>query len=328
MLKLFALTQNEIVKLWLKKRFYVIILILLILIPIFTYAEHKLAQTNAEHFPDWRNRILQQIADIENTLASDRIPEEWKRGRRIAVQQLQYYLDHDINPSEPSGVQFTREFLGNSVTLFIPMLVLALGSDIVSGERASGTIKMLLTRPVKRWKVLLSKLLALALYVSLAIASTVILCYLISGFVFGYGGWLAPVLAGFKIEGASVDSASVYAVPQWRFLLMQAGLCWYSAMTVAALGLMTSVLLRSTAASMVSMMAAVIAGSILSTMSSAWTSAKYLFSVNLNLSGYLVGTPPPIEGMTLPFSACVLAVWGAAAIGVSFRVFTKGDILN
>ncbi|MFF2887519.1 ABC transporter permease [Paenibacillus sp. NPDC057967] len=328
MLKLAGLVQNEALKLWLKKRFIVIVLILLILIPVFTYAEHKVVSNQAEHFADWRNQILQQIADMENTLASDRIPEDWKRGRRIAVQQLHYYLDHDINPSEPSGVQFTREFLGNSITLFIPMLVLAIGSDIVSGERTSGTIKMLLTRPVKRWMILFSKLCALTFYVSLTIAVTVILCYLISGFVFGYGGWTAPVLTGFRIEGSAIDSSAVHAVPQWRFLLMEAGLSWFSAMTVAALGLMVSVLIRSTAASLVTMMSAIIAGTILSSMSSSWRSAKYLFSVNLKLTSYLEGTPPPIEGMTLPFSLAVLAVWGAAGLIVSFRVFTKGDILN
>ncbi|MEK3881379.1 ABC transporter permease [Paenibacillus sp. PL2-23] len=326
--KLIALTHNETMKLWLKKRFYVIVLILLILIPIFTYAQHKMVKNNAEHFADWRNQTLQQIADIENTLASDRIPEEWKKGRRIAVQQLRYYVERDVNPNEPSGVQFAREFLGNAITLFIPMLVLALGSDMVSGERSAGTIKMLLTRPVRRWKVLLSKVLALTLYVSLTIAATVILCYLISGFVFGYGGFDAPVLTGFKVQGGAVDTSNVRAIPQWSFLLMQAGLSWFAAMTVALLGLMASVLIRSTAASMVAMMAAIIAGSILTSMSSTWTSVKYLFSVNLRLTGYLEGSPPPIEGMTLPFSLAVLSIWSAASLLVSFRVFTKGDILH
>lgn len=328
MYRLIALIQNETLKLWLKNRFYVILMILIILIPIFTFAELKVVSNHAEHFSDWRNRTLQQIADMENTLSSDRIPEEWKRGKRIAVQQLQYYVEHDINPSAPSGVLFTRTFLDNAISLFIPMLVLALCSDIVSGERTSGTIKMLLTRPVRRWKILLSKLCALTLFVSLTIAVTVILCYLISGFVFGYGGWTAPVLAGFKIQGAVVDTADVYAVPQWRFLLMSAGLCWFAAMTVALLGLMVSVIIRSTAASMVTMMAAIITGTILSSMSSSWTSVKYLFSVNLKLTGYLDGSPPPLEGMSLPFSLLVLTIWGAGSLIVSFRVFTKGDILN
>jgi ABC-2 type transport system permease protein len=76
------------------------------------------------------------------------------------------------------------------------------------------------------------------------------------------------------------------------------------------------------------MMAAIIAGSILTNMASSWHTAKYIFSVNLDLTNYLAGSPPPIEGMTLLFSVGVLTVWAAAAIIVSFRVFTKQDMLN
>lgn len=328
MIKILPLIQNEMLKIWKKKRFFVIILLLAALIPIFCYAELKVYQNNAVKFADWRNQVLQQITDLENTLSSDRIPEEWKRSRRIAVQQLQYYLDHDVNPNEPNGVTFTRSFLDNAVTLFIPLLVLALGSDMVSGERSSGTIKMLLTRPIRRWKILLSKLIALCLYVSLTIMSTVLLCYIISGLYFGYEGWSIPVFTGFRITGATFDSSNVHSVPQWFYVIMQSGLAWYAAIIIALLAFMVSVLVRSTAASMVTMMAVVITGTILSGMSSSWTSVKYLFAVNLKLTSYLDGSPPPIEGMSLPFSLAVLAVWGTGALVVSFGVFTKQDILN
>jgi len=326
--RLLPLIQNETLKIWKKKRFFVVVLVLLILIPIFTYAQLKVAQNNQEKFSDWRNQTLQQISDYQNALSSDRIPEEWKKARRIMVQQLQYYLDHDVNPNSPDGVTFTRGFMASSVTLFYPLLVLAIASDLVSGERSSGTIKMLLTRPVRRWKILFSKLVALTLYVSLILVTSAVLCYLIAGALFGYGGWNMPIFTGFVISGSNVDSAYVHAVPQWLYLLMQGGLIWFSSMTVAALALMVSVLVRSTAASIVTMMAAVIAGTILASMASSWSSAKYVFAVNLNLTGYLAGSPPPIEGMTLGFSLLTLAIWAAAALIVSFRVFTKQDILN
>lgn len=328
MYNLLPLIQNETLKIWKKRRFYVIIAILLALIPLFTYAELKVAQNNADKFTDWRSQVLQRMTDIENTLSSDRIPEEWKRSRRALLGQLQYYLDHNVDPSAPNAVTFTRGFLNNSVTLFIPLLVLALGSDLISGERTSGTIKQLLTRPVRRWKVLLSKLCALALYVSLTVVVTALLCYGISGLFFGYEGWGLPIFTGFRMAHDTIDSSQAHPVPQWQYMLMQAGLVWYSAIIVAVLALMASVLIRSTAASMLTMMAAVIAGSILSNMSSSWTSAKYLFAVNLNLTGYLDGSPPPIEGMSLSFSLAVLAIWGIVGLVVSFGVFTKQDILN
>ncbi|SDT57062.1 ABC-2 type transport system permease protein [Paenibacillaceae bacterium GAS479] len=328
MMDILPLIQNETLKIWKKKRFYVILLILLVLIPLFTYAQMRMSQTNADNFKDWRNQIQQQITDLQNTLASDRMPEEWKKYDRIKVQQLQYYLDHDVNPNSPDAATFTRQFMASSVSLFFPLLILALASDLVSGERTSGTIKMLLTRPVKRWKILFSKLIALTLYVSLAIITTGAVCYLISGLVFGYGGWTMPVFTGFVINSGSIDASGVHPVPQWQFVIMQSGLIWVSCMTIAILALMVSVLVRSTAASIVTMMAAVISGSILAGMASSWETAKYIFSVNIDLTDYLEGTPPPIAGMDIVFSLSVLGIWMLGALIVSFGVFTKQDILN
>jgi ABC-2 type transport system permease protein len=327
---LYPLVKNEILKIIKKKRFLVVVLVLAALIPIFTYAQLKVAQNAEKQFgtTDWRITTQQQIYDYTNRLGSARVPEEWKKFMMVQVQQLQYYLDKDINPRAPSGVTFTIGFLSETVSMFLPLLVLAIASDLVSGERSGGTIKMLLTRPVLRWRILTSKFIALLLFVSLIIVITIALSYLISGFVFGYGGWDMPVLTGFQVSGTDVSTEFVHTIDQWLFLIMQGGLAWFSVMTVACLALMVSVLVRSTAASIVVMMASIIAGLILANMASSWESAKYLFMVNLDLPKYLTGQVPPIEGMTLPFSMIVLAVWAIGALIVSFSVFTKQDILN
>jgi len=323
------LVKNETIKMIKKKRFYVILLVLIVLVPMFAYAQLRQAEDKREKFgADWRREVQQAIMDNQNSLGSDRVPEEWKKYRKIYIQQLKYYLEHDVNPREPGGVSFTREFLDNAATLFIPLLIMGVGSDIVSSERTSGTVKMLLTRPVRRWKVLLSKLITLMMFVSLIIVSTCVICYFISGLFFGYRGWTMPVFTGFQLRGAEVDISGVHAVPQWLYIFMQAGLIWFVSVVVAALAFMVSVLVRSTSASIVIMMATLIAGNILTNMASSWTSAKYLFMVNLGLTNYLAGTPAPIEGMTLGFSLAVLAIWGLCALVVSFLVFTKQDILN
>lgn len=327
MANLLALIHNETIKVWRKKRFAVVVLVLIVLIPVFVYAQMKIAQNNASKFADWRSELQQRITDNTNALSSERIPEEWKRWRRALVQQLQYYLDHDVNPNTPNAVTFTSSFLENSVSLFIPLMVLAVASDLVSSERSTGTIKMLLTRPVRRWRILLSKWVTLILYVSLIVVATVALAYLISGLAFGYEGWGEPVFVGFETQGSDIELGAVHAVTRGAYLLMEMGLVWFSAVVVATIALMVSVLLRSTAASLVTMMAAVISGMILSNMASSWHSAKYLFNVNLDLTVYLQGTPPPIEGMTLGFSLAVLGVWGAAGLAAAFAVFTKQDIL-
>jgi ABC-2 type transport system permease protein len=327
---LYPLVQNETIKMMKKRRFFVVILILLVLIPIFTYAQMKIAENYRKQFgtQDWRVTTQQQITDYTNRLSSNRVPEEWKKWLRVEVQRLQYALDRDINPQYPSGVTFARDFIKFTVTLFLPLLVAVVASDIVSSEQSTGTIKLLLTRPVRRWKILMSKLITLILFVSLIILSTLVLSYLIAGAVFGYGGWSMPVLTGFQITGEDLSTASVRAVDQWVYVLMEYGLAWFSCLVVACLSLMVSVLMRSTAAGMGTMLAALIAGTVLTNMVSSWESAKYLFNVNLETISYLNGSLPPIKGMTLPFSLTVLSVWALVSLAVAFRVFTKRDILN
>jgi len=270
--------------------------------------------------------LQQQIVDTTNRLSSSGLSEEWKKQLQIYLQQQQYYLDHDINPSEPGAPTFVRIFLENSIDLFIPLMVMVIASDLVSSEHSMGTIKLLLTRPVRRWQVLLSKYITLCLAISLIIAITGVLSYILSGVVFGYKGWNAPILTGFNVTDTGLNTSAVKVLSLWQFLLMDFGLVWFVAIVVGTLSFMLSVLIRSTAAGMGIMLAALISGAILNNMVSSWESAKYFFMVNLRLTDYMAGNAPPIEGMTLSFSMLVLLIWWAAALIVSYLVFTKKDV--
>lgn len=330
MTSLYPLIQNETVKMIKKRRFMVIALILLILIPVFTYAQYKVSMEREKQFgtSNWRVEAEQRLKDMTNRLSSPRVSAEWKKTLKVEMKRVQYALDKNINPTTPNGVTFTREFMKSALILFVPLMVAVIGADLVSSEQSAGTIKLLLTRPVPRWKVLASKLIALILFVSLITVMIGAVSYLIAGAVFGYHGWDEPVLVGYRIVGEELSTADVHAVSQWRFILMEYGLAWYSCVVVACMSLMVSVLVRSTAAGMGIMMATLIAGTILSNMASAWTSAKYLFMLNLQTIDFLTGALPSIPGLTLPFSLVVLTVWAAGALAVSFTVFTKRDILN
>jgi ABC-2 type transport system permease protein len=210
--------------------------------------------------------------------------------------------------------------------LFIPLLVMIIASDLVSSEHSLGSVKLLLTRPVKRWRILLSKYITLLLAVSMIIVMFGILSYILSGVVFGYKGLNAPVITGFSVQSGNLDTSQVRLLAQWKFILMDFGLVWFVAAVVGTLAFMLSVLIRSTASGMGVMLATLISGAILSNMVSSWESAKYLFMVNLKLTNYLNGVAPPIQGMTMLSSMIVLLVWWAAALVVSFTVFTRQDV--
>jgi ABC-2 type transport system permease protein len=302
--------------------------IVAVLVGLFTYAQYKQSLERQEKLgtTDWRASVQTSIIDITNRLSSSGMSDDSRERMQITLKQQQYYLDHDINPSEPGAPTFMRIFIENSGMMLIPLLVIVIASDLVSSEHTLGSIKLLLTRPVQRWRILVSKYISLLLAISIIMAIVGILSFLLSGIVFGYKGMDAPVITGFSAQAGNLDTSHVRMISQWKFLLMDFGLVWFVAVVVGTLSFMLSVLIRSTAAGMGIMLAALVSGSILSTMVSSWESAKYLFMVNLNLTGYLSGLAPPIEGMTLLFSISVLVVWWLLALLISFFVFTRQDV--
>ncbi|WHX42511.1 ABC transporter permease [Mesobacillus sp. AQ2] len=323
-----SLVRNEMLKIVRKKRILIVAGIIAVLVALFTYSQYREIERRLERFGDvdWRTTLQQQIIDTQNRITSSGISDEWKSELLLRIQQQQYYLDKNVNPMEPGAPSFARMFAEHSINLFLPLMIMVVAADIVSSERTAGTVKLLLTRPVKRWKILMSKYIALILSVSIIVVLFGVLSYLISGLIFGYQGWSAPVITGFSVEGNELNTNAVQMIPQWQYLLMEFSLVWFVALIVGTITFMLSVLIRNTPAGMGVMLAALISGAILSNMVSSWESAKYLFMINLNLTGYLSGQAPPIEGMSLGFSLVVLAVWGLAALIVSFGVFIRQDI--
>ncbi|MEH7443597.1 ABC transporter permease [Bacillus sp. JJ1122] len=322
------LVRNEMLKIVRKKRILVVAAIIAVLVAMFTYSQYRDIERRLERFGDvdWRTTLQQQIIDTQNRITSSGISDEWKSELQLRIQQQQYYLDNNINPMEPGAPTFMRVFAEYSINLLIPLMIMVVAADIVSSERSAGTVKLLLTRPVKRWKVLMSKYITLILSVSVIVVLFGLLSGLISGLVFGFQGWTAPVITGFSAEGNELNTSAAQMIHQWQYLLMEFSLVWFVAIVVGTLTFMLSVLIRNTPAGMGVMLAALISGAILTNMVSSWESAKYLFMINLNLTGYLAGQAPPIDGMSLGFSLVILTLWGLAALAVSFIVFIRQDI--
>jgi ABC-2 type transport system permease protein len=325
-MRFLPLVENEVLKLLKRRRFRVVILILVALLGLIVFAQSRVRE-RVYSGKDWRVRTQERVASMQNWLRSGRMPTTSARWTRFEITRLQYHLDRDVDPEAISGPLFARGFANAASYLLLPLLALVFASDIVSSEFSQGTIKLLLTRPVGRTRVLLSKLAALAIAISLTVACGAAVAYLFGGLAYGYRGWGAPVLTGFRAGGESLDLSAVRALPLWEDVLLAFGLAWFATLCVGMLAFLTSVLLRSTAAAMGTMFAALIVGTILPRLASSWEAQKYLFVTNLPLPDYYSGSPPPIPGITLAFSVVVLGVWAIAALAVAFGVFLHRDVL-
>ena len=328
-----GLVENEALKILRRKRFRIILIVLAALLCVVVFAQNRQQQQQRRDHPerDWRAQVEKRASDLERQMNQRRgIPEQWKHWMRYESGRLRYYLSKNLNPNELTGPIFTRAFAGVGSVLLIPLLVAVFGADLVSSEFAEGTITLLLTRPVARWKVLLSKVVAMILFTTLTLLAAFFLAWGISGVAFGWSGWEAPILTGFRLGGASpaagFDLSGVRIVSLWQDTFAAWGLAWFSALAVGSITLLLSVVFRSAAAAMGTMMATLVGGPILSRVASDWDGAKWFFVTNLPLPDYYAGLPTPFEGMTLTFSALVLLAWALAALTAAFVLFTRRDV--
>lgn len=331
-----SLVENEIKKMFFKKRLHVIFAILVILIGLFAYGENYTLkrtqdevakQLGIENIEDWRSIIKQQITDLERRLDNPYIPEEGKASIRVRLEQLAFYLEQDISPLNASSAKFMGRFVEQSLFLFLPLLIILLASDMVSGEVSTGTIKVLLTQNTPRWKILMSKQLALLVLEALVIVMMALISLGISFLIYGYTGFEEPFITGFKIVNDVLDTSSVKTIPQWEYLLMAYAIAYFIAIVMGSLSLMISVFVKSTSSSIGIMMSTLIGGSFLSFFIKDWALTRYLYTVNLNLLSYITGSIQSLDGLTMVFSVSVLCGWILVSQGLSYWVFIKKDML-
>jgi ABC-2 type transport system permease protein len=320
------LVENEVLKLWKRRRFRLVLVILVGLVGTIVFAQSQSRERFGSR-KDWRIDTQERVARMRNWLRQGRMPDSQRNWMQFEISRLQYHLDRNVDPEAVSGPLFTRGFANASSYLLLHLLAIVFAADVVSSEFSQGTIKLLLTRPVARSRVLGSKLAALLLAIGLTVLVGGCVAYLFGGLAYGYRGWGAPILTGFRQTGGTFDASAVRSVPLWEDTIAVFGLAWFAALVVGAIGFLTSVLLRSTAASMGTMFAALILGTILPRLAPTWAFQKYLFPTNLPLPDYYSGSPPPIPGMTVEFSVVMLALWGIAAVALAFVVFVKRDVL-
>jgi ABC-2 type transport system permease protein len=320
------LIQNETLKILRRKRFAVVMGILFAILVVVTFAQYRQLKFRAHR--NWRADTQQRIANYQNIIRRGRASENWIRSIRADINRLQFYLDHDIEPDSPTAPLFVRSFANVAGFLLLPVLIALLGSDIVSAESAEGTDKLLLTRPVRRWKVLAAKLVTLWIFATLTLLCGAILAYTIAAPVLPRGGWGAPTFTGFQVARGEFRVDDVRQLPLWKDTLIAYGLEWYALLTVAAMAIALSVLFRSSAAAIGTMLAFLIGGTILSQLTPDWTTGKYLFTGALPLANYYTGAPPPYEGMSIAFCIALLGVWAVVAIIFAFAIFVRRDVFG
>ena len=143
----------------------------------------------------------------------------------------------------------------NALTIHIPFLVALVAGDLLAGEATAGTYRVLITRPVSRMQVVISKFIAGFIYTSSLVLWLAFMSLVIGIIIFGTGELLVM----------SPDAIIIFEKGDilWRFVLAY-GFAALSMSVVCSLAILFSSLVENAIGPIVSTMAVIIIFIILS----------------------------------------------------------------
>jgi ABC-2 type transport system permease protein len=97
-----------------------------------------------------------------------------------------------------TGSNFALFILGLFVNFFLPLFIFMTASDVFAGEEGDKTLKIILTRPITRFNVFLSKNAAVAIFIIINLAVVFALSVLSELFLIGEGNPLSGLGEGVK----------------------------------------------------------------------------------------------------------------------------------
>ncbi len=206
-----------------------------------------------------------------------------------------------------------------SLAVHIPFLIALVAGDLLAGEATAGTYRLIVTRPISRTQIVISKFLAGIIYTLLLIIWLALMSLVVGIIIFGTGELLV----------ISDQSLIIFAQSDilWRFIFAYL----FAALgmsVVASLAFLFSSLVENAIGPIVSTMALIIVFLILSAISIEFfqTIKPYLFT-NYILSWRLL-FEDPVDWSEIIKAIMILSGHVLLFFSLTLYLFRKKDILS
>ncbi|MBD8034629.1 ABC transporter permease subunit [Solibacillus merdavium] len=306
--------KNEWIKMWSQKNAWIMLGLVLALLAFvsgmnkYYGVDSDTKEARIEANENW-------LTHNNEMLNAEGMAEADKQYYQDEIAMTEYRIAQDLPSFDATMIS---EHMEMSITLTIVMIsifTVVIAAGIVSSEFGTGTIKMLLTRPVARWKILLSKLVTTILYGLTLMASGLIFAYILGIILFNTD----PAVSLSIVNGQVMEET--VKIPYLEMILYSAG---STLMTILFAFMIGTIFGSSTLAVSLSLFI-LLMGSTATMFIAQYDFAKYIWFAN-DLSFYAPGSMPLIEGLTFTFSLIVNIVYAIVFLAITFIYFMKRDI--
>jgi ABC-2 type transport system permease protein len=203
--------------------------------------------------------------------------------------------------------------------IHVPLLIALVTGDLVSGEGAMGTVRLLLTKPISRNSILFSKYLAGCAYTLIMLAWMMFVALIIGKWMFGTGDLMV-----LNSNGLTVFKESDVL---WRFAC-GFGLAFLSLVLIATLSLTFSCFSDNSIGPIVSTMAVIILFTIISNLNAPvfQNIQPFLFTNHMTTWSNFFEDPIPVKEILK--SCLILAGHIVVLLSIAVFKFNRKDILS
>lgn len=126
------------------------------------------------------------------------------------IKKSLYAIDHNIDYNKAGSRTSLNEIIINNIA-FLGLIVVIISGAIVASEYQKGTIRLLVIRPNKRWKILLSKFLTITILTIVLAFITYLASFLTNGILYGFKDYFISdlIISNGKIKEISFILLSI-----------------------------------------------------------------------------------------------------------------------
>jgi len=318
MKRLLLLVLNEFIKILLRPRSKVFILIIISIVLVSLIIQLK--DRNQVEESNWKEDLQIQIAiDSQEilTLKVEGAPESYLSMVQNEIQLNQYHLEKNMSPYQYGVWNFIQ---GNSfLFLLIMIFSIVISSDAVSREYSTGTIKLLVIRPFSRWKILLSKYIAVTFF-----STVMIFIYLFSSFIIGLVFF--GEINSYNLEIPTIgDEDNIITYTIGSSLIKSIVLQFIQLMMFITISFVISTIFKNSTIALSVSLASFFGGSIIANLGEKFILLKYTLFTHLNITKF-ANTENLLYSSAFRESIIVLGIYWTVMMAFSIIVFQRKDI--
>lgn len=308
------LIQNEWMKLWSKKATWIMTGLLVVAILGMLGLTKWIDTMSNYDEPDWKTSVQGELTITKEQLGTTTLVDSERERLEDKEKVLEYRLANSIEPLTGNSRESMIMNSGGIGSIAV-LLTVIVAAGIVASEFTQGTIKMLLSRPAKRWKILTSKYVTVILFGILLMLIGFIVSILGAYLFFQSGQGQELVWNGKEVLEVSVWGKGLY------ILLLSFG----NVFVTATFAFMIGSVFRSSSLAIGLSLFIYFMGSTLVMLLAKYEVVKYIVFTHMDLTIYETDFRI-VEGITMSFSLAVLAVYIVIFLIISYTTFIKRDI--